>query len=119
MGNLLIILGETPFHSDKTEQAFKIAETAVSLGHDLSFFLIMDGVYNVINSQNGEPFKVTPNSKRLKNLSERGARIFCCRLHTMIRGITLSLIPEGVELTGIPKLNDLFTSSDAVLSFTR
>lgn len=119
MGNLLIILGEPPFHSDKTEQAFKIAETAVSLGHNLSFFLIMDGVYNVINSQNGEPLKVTPNSKRLKNLFEKGARILCCRLHTMIRGITPSLIPEGIETSGIPELNDLITSSDAVLSFTR
>jgi sulfur relay (sulfurtransferase) complex TusBCD TusD component (DsrE family) len=119
MGHLLIILGETPFHSDKTEQAFTIAETAVRLCHDLSFFLFMDGVYNVINSQNGQPFKVTPNSRRLERLLEDGARIFCCKLCTMLRGITPSLIPEGIEVSGVAELNDLVAFSDAVLSFTR
>lgn len=119
MGNLLIVLGETPFHSDKTEKAFKIAEAALRLGHELSFFLFMDGIYNIINSQNGEPFKVIPNSRRLEEMMKKGAMIFCCKLCMILRGIDDSLIPKGISVSGISELNDLISSSDAVLSFTK
>lgn len=118
MGHLLIVLCETPFHSDKTEKAFKIAEATLNQGHELSIFLFMDGVYNMIKTQNGEPFKVTPSSKRLKVLMEKGAKIYSCKLCKMLRGIEDYWMQEGIEASGIAELNDLMGVSDAVISFT-
>ncbi|RLI33385.1 sulfur reduction protein DsrE, partial [Candidatus Bathyarchaeota archaeon] len=46
MKKLLIILCETPFHSDKVDQTINIAEAAISKKHEVSVFLFMDGVYN-------------------------------------------------------------------------
>ena len=117
MSHLLIVLGETPFQSDKTDISFKIADATLKQGHELSMFLFMDGVYNMINTQNGEPFKVIPSSKKLGDLIEKGAKIYSCKLCMMLRGIEESLMQDSIEASGIAELNDLIGVSDAVLSF--
>ena len=113
-----IILAETPFHSDKVEQCIKIAEAALGKKHSVSLFLFMDGVYNLILSQDGEPFKIESVSSRLQRLIADGAEIYCCRLCKTLRGITDDMISSSVQVTGISELNDLISYSDAVISFT-
>lgn len=115
---LAIILAETPFHSDKVYQSIKIAEAALCKKYSVSIFLFMDGVYNLILTQDGKPFKIESVSSRLHKLMDNGAEIYCCRLCKTLRGITDDMISPRIQVTGISELNDLISYSDAVISFT-
>lgn len=55
MAKLLIILCDTPFQSERVEHSLNIAEVALSKGHEVSFYLFMDGVYNLMTSQKERP----------------------------------------------------------------
>lgn len=115
---LSIILAETPFHSDKVDQSIKIAEAALVKKYSVSLFLFMDGVYNLILTQDGEPFKIESVSSRLQKLMDNGAEIYCCRLCKTLRGVTDDMISPSVQVTGISELNGLISNSDSVISFT-
>lgn len=115
---LLIVLCETPFHSDKVDLSIKIAETTIKNNHAASIFLFMDGVYNMISSQDGEPFKIKSVSQRLQDLLDMGVDIYCCKLCKILRGITDDMISPNIQATGIAELNDLIDDADAVISFT-
>ena len=117
MGKILIILGETPFQSERVEHAFKIMRAARQGGHDASLFLFMDGVYNMTTTQRGDLFKTTSITKELEVLSKMGARIMCCKLCTELRGIGGALKPSFVEETGVGELNEELKDADSVLSF--
>lgn len=118
LGKLFIILCDTPFQSERVEHALKLAETAIDKGHEASLFLFMDGIYNMLTTQKGEKFHVTPVSERLKGLMAKGAKITCCGLCMELRGVKKSLIPEGIIPTGVSDINDEILEVDAVLSFT-
>lgn len=118
MKQLLIILCETPFHSDKVDQTIKIAEAAISKKHAVSIFLFMDGVYNMTLTQDGTPFKTQSVSQRLQELLDKGVEIYCCNLCKILRGITEDRISPSIQSTGIAELNDLIAEADAVISFT-
>ena len=118
MGKLLIILCDTPFQSERVEHALKIAETALDKGHEVSFFLFMDGVYNMLTTQKGEHFRVTPVSERLKGLMAEGAKVTCCRLCAELRGVESSLRPGEITPTGVSEIDEELIEADAVLSFT-
>jgi sulfur relay (sulfurtransferase) complex TusBCD TusD component (DsrE family) len=117
MKKLLIILCETPFHSDKVDQTIKIAEAAISKKHEVSVFLFMDGVYNMTSTQDGAPFKIQSVSQRLQDLINKGAAVYCCKLCTILRGITEDIAPSNIQATGVAELNDLIAEADAVISF--
>ena len=118
MKKLLIILCETPFHSDKVDQSIKIAEAAIKLDHTVSLFLFMDGVYNMTLTQDASPFKFESISHRLQGLMDKGAEVYCCKLCKILRGITDDMISSDIQASGIAELNDLIYDADAVISFT-
>lgn len=118
MKKILIILCETPFHSDKVEQSLKIAEAAIKKGNEVSVFLYMDGVYNMIKTQDASPFKMDSISHRIQELMEKGAKVFCCKLCKMLRGITDDIMIPNVLATGVGELNELIDTADTVISFT-
>jgi sulfur relay (sulfurtransferase) complex TusBCD TusD component (DsrE family) len=117
MKKILIILCETPFHSDKVDQSINIAEAAIKLDHTVSIFLFMDGVYNMTSTQDGAPFKIQSVSQRLQDLIEKGAAVYCCKLCKILRGITDEMISPDIQASGIAELNDLIAEADAVISF--
>lgn len=118
MKKILILLCETPFHSDKVEQSIKIAEAAIRKGHSVSMFLYMDGVYNMILTQDAEPFKMDSIAIRIQGLIDKGVSVYCCKLCKILRGITDDLISTNIQATGIGELNELIYDADAVISFT-
>ena len=59
-GKLLLFLSDSPFQHESVDNAIEISEAALEKGHEVNIFLMMDGVYNPVNSQNGEPFQMTP-----------------------------------------------------------
>jgi len=118
MGKLLVILCETPFQSENVDHAIHIVEKALEKGHRASIFLFMDGVYNMIRTQNGRHFNLETVSSRLQGLVARGAKITCCRLCKELRGLNDEMTIEGITTTGIGELNNEIGEADVVLSFT-
>jgi sulfur relay (sulfurtransferase) complex TusBCD TusD component (DsrE family) len=119
MGYLHIILCLSPFHNELVEHAIKIAEVAFDKGHTVSMFLYMDGVYNMMLSQDGTPFKMDPISQRLQLLLNKGVKIKACKLCKTLRGISDNNKPSNIESKGTSELDDEFLNSDVVLAFTR
>ena len=117
MGKLLLILGDTPFQSERVTHVIELSKAALKMGHRVSIFLFMDGVYNMLQTQRGEVFRVNSVNEELAALADLGARIMCCKLCSDIRGLGGSIKPDFVEDTGIGELNEEYNDSDAVLSF--
>lgn len=118
MGKLLIILCDTPFQSERVDHALRVAEAAIERGHNVSFYLLMDGIYNLIMSQSGEAFRLIPISRRFKELMLKGVKVTCCKLCMDLRGIEKTLIPEGAVAGKISDLSEEISEADSVLSFT-
>ena len=119
MRNLHIILCLSPFHNELVEHALKIAEVAFDKGHKVSMFPYMDGVYNMMLSQDGSPFKMEEISKRLQKLLDKGVIIKSCKLCKTLRGIPDNNKPPNIESKGTSELDDEFMTSDVVLAFTK
>jgi sulfur relay (sulfurtransferase) complex TusBCD TusD component (DsrE family) len=79
----------------------------------------MDGVYNLMMTQEGKPFRLTPFYKHFEELLELGASIKICKLCKILRGVKGDNIPSGVEAEGIAELNQMILEADKVLSFIR
>lgn len=118
MGKILLIICDPPFQSDRVDKAIKIANAALMKGHQVSIFLFMDGVYNMLTTQNDEHFKIQTSSNRLKSLMEKGARISCCKLCKELRGIEDYLMLEGVTPLGVSWINEEMEDTNVVISFT-
>jgi tRNA 2-thiouridine synthesizing protein D len=118
MGKLLIILCEAPFQSEQVNYALKIAERALEKGHGVSFFITMDGIYNLITTQKGKALQIKPIVERFKELMVKGARIICCKLCMELRGVEKSMIPEEVTVGELSDLRNEIQEADCVLSFT-
>ena len=116
MGNLLIVLSDTPFQSERVDHALNIAEVAIDKGHEVSIFLLMDGVYNMMKTQNGNAFKLVPVNERLRGLLEKGAKVNCCRLCKELRGLVESVTLNGIPASGISFLNEAIMDADSIIS---
>lgn len=119
MANLHILLCLSPFQNSLVDQAIRIAETAADKDHTVSIFLYMDGVYNMMLTQDGSPFRLTPIYKRLEKLLEKGVKINTCKLCKLLRGISDDNMPDEIVSSGTGYLDDAFQDADIVLSFTR
>lgn len=118
MGRMLILLCESPFQNEIVEHAIEISKSALGKGHDVDIFLMMDGVYNPVTSQSGEPFHMDSVSDRFKELVEMGAKVSGCRVCMELRGVEEDMIPEGVDIGGIFDLGEMLNEADVVLSMT-
>jgi tRNA 2-thiouridine synthesizing protein D len=117
MSTLLILLFDTPFQRDSAEHIYEIAKTALRKGHKVNIFLMMDGVYNPVTSQNAETFHMRSVSEKLVELLGEGVRIVACRVCAELRGVKQEMLPEGVDVGGIYDLADMVAESDVVISF--
>ncbi len=116
--SFLLFLCEPPFEHESAEQVCEIAQSALKKGHKVNIFMMMDGVYNPVKSQNGAPFGMMSISDRLKNLLGQGAKIAACRVCMELRGISEVMYPEGIIAGGIFDLSEMIAESDVVLNFT-
>ncbi len=117
MPSLLILLFDPPFERDSADQVYEIAQAALKKGHKVNIFLMMDGVYNPVTYQSGEPFHMRSVSERLAELLSKGVRIAACRVCAELRGVKEEMLPKGVEIGGIYDLADMVAESDVVLNF--
>jgi uncharacterized protein involved in oxidation of intracellular sulfur len=117
MAHLTILLCHSPFHHESVDEAIEIGRAALSRGHRLDLYLMMDGVYSAYNRQSGEPFNVEAVYQRLSDLISKGGRIVLCRVCAELRGVSEESIPQGIEIGGLFDLSESIAESDAVLSF--
>ncbi|MFB0560352.1 MAG: DsrE/DsrF/TusD sulfur relay family protein [Candidatus Lokiarchaeia archaeon] len=116
-GSLLILLYDSPFQHDSADHAYEMAQAAIKKGHKVNIFLMMDGVYNPVTSQNGEPFRMNSVSEKLTKLIDKGVKITACRVCAEVRGVTEEMLPEGVDVGGIYDLADMISESDVLINF--
>ncbi len=116
-GTLLILLFESPYQHDSVEHAYEIARAALRKGHKVNIFLMMDGVYNPLTSQNAESLRTRAVSDKLSELISMGARITMCRVCAEVRGVVDEMLLEGVDVGGIYDLADMVAESDVTISF--
>jgi len=114
---LLILLFDPPFQRDSADHVYEIAQAALRKGHKVNIFLMMDGVYNPVISQSGEPFHMRSVSEKLAELLGKGVRITACRVCAELRGVKSEMLPKGVEIGGIYDLADMVAESDVVINF--
>jgi sulfur relay (sulfurtransferase) complex TusBCD TusD component (DsrE family) len=117
MARLTILLCHSPFHHESVDEVIEIGRAALSRGHRLDLYLMMDGVYSAYNRQSGEPFNVEAVYQRLSDLISKGGRIVLCRVCAELRGVSEESIPQGIEIGGLFDLSESIAESDAVLSF--
>jgi uncharacterized protein involved in oxidation of intracellular sulfur len=117
MARLTILLCHSPFHHESVDEAIEIGRVALSRGHKLDLFLMMDGVYSAYNRQNGELFNVEAVYQRLSDLISKGGRVILCRVCAELRGVSEESMPNGIEVGGLFDLSESIAESDAVLSF--
>jgi len=118
MGRMLILLCESPFQNEIVDQALDISKSAIAKGHEVDIYLMMDGVYNPVTSQSGEPFHMDSISDRFKELVGLGANVSGCRVCMELRGVTEEMLPDGVDVGGIFDLGEMMSEADIVLSMT-
>lgn len=68
-----ILLGTSPYSSENTLTAVRIAESALAKGHTVNIFVSADGVYSFLK---GQKARGVPNAEELfGGLIKRGLRI--------------------------------------------
>ena len=117
MSRLLLFLTESPFQHESIDHAVRIAEAALKKEHQVDIYFMMDGVYNPLKTQNGEPFKMKSVSERLDKLVEAGANITSCRVCMELRGIADENI-SNVDVGGLFDLSEMISEADTVITFT-
>ena len=118
MGRMLILLCETPFQNESVDHALNLTKVALEKGHEVDIYLLMDGVYGPLTSQNGEPFHMDSISNRFKELIDLGLNISGCRVCMELRGVTHEMTPDGVDIGGIFDLGEMVSEADVILSMT-
>ena len=118
MGRMLILLCDSPYQHESVEHAIELSKKAIAKGHQVDIYLMMDGVYNPLTSQSGEPFHMDSVSNQFKDLMTLGANVSGCRVCMELRGVLEKNLPEGTDVGGIFDLSEMLGEANVVLSFT-
>lgn len=115
MARIGILLTAAPFQFEGWETAVDLADAALEKGHDVDFFLYIDGVYNPVKHQSFPGSIVLPH-QRFAALLERGARVTVCGLCAQVRGLKPADYVAGVATGGLPDLAALIGEVDRLVS---
>ncbi|MFB0567112.1 MAG: DsrE/DsrF/TusD sulfur relay family protein [Candidatus Bathyarchaeia archaeon] len=115
MSKLITVLFSSPMQFQNTDTVFNFAEAAVKLGHEVTIFCDIDGVYNLKASQILAEEK-TPAAKVVQ-LIEKGVQVLACMESARLRGIVKKELIHGVKESSLAKLVELMEESDRVVAF--
>ncbi|MDZ7774231.1 MAG: DsrE family protein [Bacteroidales bacterium] len=119
MQNILIIINDAPYGTEKAYNALRMAIT-LQKEHagevEADIFLLADGVFC------GLPGQTTPNGyynieRMLKSVIRKGAKVKSCGGCSEARGIDKLKFIEGVELSNMKEFAQLTVEADKVLTF--
>lgn len=118
MGRMLVLLCDSPYHHESVDHVIGLTRAAIGKGHEVDIYLMMDGVYNPLVSQSGEPFQMESVSNQFKALLGLGVKVSGCRVCMELRGVDADSLPLGIDAGGIFDLSEMLAEADIVLSFT-
>ena len=111
-----IILMDGPYQSQRWETAYHIADSALELSDKVTFFLFMDGVYNVIKTEHFPAMKKVPKDY-FHDLISKGAKVYACEVCTNNRGLDEGRnYLDGVEITGAAIASELVSQCDRIIT---
>lgn len=117
MQNILIVLNASPYGSERTLSALRLA-LALSQ-HDtppaLHLFMLSDAVVTALAGQNAGNGAALGDM--LQELLDAGADLRICRTCANARGIGQSALIAGIRIGTMPELAELTLAADKVLSF--
>lgn len=117
MQKILVILNASPYGSERTLSALRLALALSSTEPkpEISLFMLSDAVVTALAGQtaaNGVSL-----GEMLQTLLEAGADLRVCRTCISARGITAAQLIAGVQIGTMPELAALTLAADKVLSF--
>ncbi len=115
---VLFIINDAPYGSEKTYNALRIANN-LNKEHtnvEVRIFLMADAANCAIANQ------TTPNGyyniERMMKLSlNKGAKVKICGSCAEARGLKISALVEGAEISNLAELTNWIVDSDTVLTF--
>jgi len=119
MQNILIIINDAPYGTEKAYNAFRMATTLLKEHKgqvQVNIFFLADAVFC------GLPNQKTPNGyynieRMLKGVVNKGAHIKSCGGCSQARGIDELQFIEGVQLSNMKEFARWTMDADKVLSF--
>lgn len=113
---LLIVLNKTPYDgTDVTWNALRLAEQAMTDGHEVRVFLMNDSVDLARDGLGASPDYDL--QAMLKELVGRGGQAKLCKTCVSRCGIEGGQTIGAVEVATIPELSEWVSTSDRVLTF--
>ena len=111
-----IMLFTTPYSSENTATAIKIARSALNQGHAVTIFAYGDSVHGFTKGQKAAGI---PNAEtEFQILIDKGLKVELCGTCLNFRGIGNELIIKGAEPSSMRNLCRLIDDCDRFLTFT-
>jgi sulfur relay (sulfurtransferase) complex TusBCD TusD component (DsrE family) len=105
------VLGTSPASNNAISVA-RLANAALDRGHEVVVFLFDDGLYNALPSSSN---KCT--LKQFHQLIEKGAEVAVCSNMAKTRGISETIVKEGIAYGSLLHFSEMINQCDKVLSF--
>lgn len=113
--NVLVVATSSPYGSDGTANALRLAAALVLRGEWVDIFLMGDGVYAARRGQ--DPGTLAASVElQVNEVVEKGARLTLCGTCCRSRGIQAADVVDGARLGTIHDLAALSVSADRVIS---
>ncbi len=111
-----ILLFSTPYSSENTDTAIKLARAALGQGHRVTVFAYGDSVHSFTKGQKATGI---PNAEReFQTLIEKGLKVDLCGTCLNFRGIGNDLVVNGAEPSSMRNLCKLIDGCDRFVALT-
>ena len=112
--HLGLLLFTTPYSSENTDTAIKIARSALNQGHNVTIFAYGDSVHSFTKGQ--KAIGITNAEKEFQSLLDRGLKVELCGTCLNFRGIGNELIIKGAEPSSMRNLCKMIDDCDKFVS---
>ena len=114
--HLGILLFTTPYSSENTDTAIKMARSALNKGHDVTIFAYGDSVHSFTKGQKATG--ITNAETEFRHLLDKGLKVELCGTCLNFRGIGKELIIDRAEPSSMRNLCKLIDDCDKFVTFT-
>lgn len=112
--HLGVLLFTTPYSSENTDTAIRIARSALDQGHKVTVFAYADSVHNFTKGQKAVGI---PNAeKEFQSLIERGLKVELCGTCLKFRGIENDFVVSGAQPSSMVGLNSMIDECDRFIT---
>lgn len=116
--NVLIVINEAPYGTEKAYNALRLAMTLQKEQADVTLrvFLMADAVNCALPNQQ-TPQGYYNIERMLKSIISKGAEVKACGSCSEARGIKCLTLIEGIEISTMSRMTQWVVEADKVVSF--